>query len=176
MAQRGGSVVSHIRLGEGNKTSGAFPSGIYSPLIPPLKADVIIAFEPAEAVRVLPFLAPGGRMLVLDRGITPVSSAVSGKKYSPPEMIAYLKAEFAQPAGNHGAQAGDGERLVIVPGEELLRKCGDSRALNVALLGIAIKRNFFPFSFAEMRKVLKDRIPPKYLDLNLKALEVGRSV
>jgi len=53
MAQRGGSVVSHVRVGENQ----------YSPLIPYGKADIIIGFEPAEAVRCLPYLKNGERLL-----------------------------------------------------------------------------------------------------------------
>jgi indolepyruvate ferredoxin oxidoreductase beta subunit len=125
MAQRGGSVVSHIRLGE----------NIHSPLIPPGKADVIIAFEPAEAVRVLPFLSPSGRMLVLDRGVMPVSASLSENKYNPAEMIGFLKNALAPAAG---------ERLTVINGKDLIQKCGSSKVINTALLGIALTKNNFP--------------------------------
>ena len=63
MAQRGGSVISHVRLGE----------GAASPLIGKGKADLIIAFEPAEAVRQLAYLRPAGTVVVSDRPIVPAS-------------------------------------------------------------------------------------------------------
>jgi indolepyruvate ferredoxin oxidoreductase beta subunit len=156
MAQRGGSVVSHIRLG-GN---------IHSPLIPPGTADAIIAFEPAEAVRVLPFLSPSGRMMVLDRGVIPVTSSLSDRRYDPRQMIAFLTSAVAPASG--------GERLAIINGEELIQKCGSPKVINTALLGIALTKNYFPFTCDDMLEALKSRIPPKYLELNLRTFEMGR--
>jgi indolepyruvate ferredoxin oxidoreductase beta subunit len=163
MAQRGGSVVSHIRMGQ----------NIHSPLIPHGKADIIIAFEPGEAVRVLPFLAPAGRMIVLDRGIIPVSDALSGGIYSPAGMIAFLKAEFARPQEDKVANAEEGERLFVCDGEDLIKKCGNAKVLNTALLGIAVGKNFLPFSAGDMLAVLRERIPEKYLELNIKAFNLS---
>jgi indolepyruvate ferredoxin oxidoreductase beta subunit len=164
MAQRGGCVVSHIRIGE----------NIHSPLIPPAKANIIIAFEPAEAVRVISFLAPGGRMIVLDRGVMPVSSALGKTPYKPAEMLVFLKAEFARPKEDQVAQADDEERLIIISGDELIKKCGDPKVLNTALLGIALEKKFFPFTAADILEVLKKRIPAKYLEMNVKALGLGK--
>jgi indolepyruvate ferredoxin oxidoreductase beta subunit len=152
MAQRGGSVVSHIRMGD----------HIHSPLIPPGKADVIIAFEPAEAVRVLPFLSPEGRMLVLDRGVMPVSASLGGK-YKPGEMTDFLRSVLA-------------ERLTVVKGGELIGTCGSARVINTALLGTALAKNYFPFTRDYLMKALKERVPSKYLELNLKAFELGSSL
>jgi indolepyruvate ferredoxin oxidoreductase beta subunit len=148
MAQRGGSVMSHLRIGEG-----------VSPLIGPGGADVLIAFEPAEAVRAFPFLSPRGRLLVLDRGIPPVSSML-GKPYDPAAMVAYLRDRLE----------GEG-RLALVSWESLWQYCGSPRVLNVALLGRAIAGGLLPFSREEILAVLRERLPPKYLDMNIRALE-----
>lgn len=147
MAQRGGSVVSHIRMGE----------RVSSPLIPPGKADVLIAFETAEAVRALPFLAPAGRLLVVDRVLRPAGS--SG-------------AYNAQALLDYAAQTAPG-RLTLISGGGLALRCGSPRALNTALLGIALAQGLFPFDLDDARAVLAERIPPAYLELNLKALEAG---
>jgi indolepyruvate ferredoxin oxidoreductase beta subunit len=168
MAQRGGSVVSHIRMG----------TNIHSPLIPHGKADVIIAFEPGEAVRVLPFLAPAGRMIVLDRGVIPVSDALSGGAYSPAAMIAFLRADFDRPREDAvptalPSPAAEGERLMVCNGEDLIRKCGAAKVLNTALLGIAAREKFFPFTAADLLAVLREKIPAKYLDLNIKAFSLS---
>jgi indolepyruvate ferredoxin oxidoreductase beta subunit len=152
MAQRGGSVVSHIRMGD----------CIHSPLIPPGTADCIIAFEPAEAVRVLPFLSPSGRMLVLDQGLMPVTASLGGKKYDPQEMTEFLKRAIV-PA----------ERFTAVEGGDLIKKCGNPRVVNVALLGTAMAKNYFPFTRADMLEAIKSRIPSIYLELNLRAFERG---
>jgi indolepyruvate ferredoxin oxidoreductase beta subunit len=146
MAQRGGSVVSHLRMGP----------GMFSPLIPPGKAELIIAFECAEAVRVLGFLAPTGKLLVLDRGIAPVTSSLGGG-YDPAAMLAHLQAHL-------------GERLTVVSWELLIERCGNSRVANVALLGKAIAQGLLPFSTEEIIAVLKRRIPAKYLEMNIRAL------
>ena len=71
MAQRGGSVFSHVRVGD----------GAASPLIGKGKADLIIAFEPAEAVRQLAYLRPSGTVVVSDRAIVPASALVGGPAY-----------------------------------------------------------------------------------------------
>jgi indolepyruvate ferredoxin oxidoreductase beta subunit len=152
MAQRGGSVVSHIRMGD----------HIHSPLIPPGNADGIIAFEPAEALRVLPFLSPAGRMLVLDRGVMPVSASLGGSKYNPREVTDFIRGVLA-PA----------ERLTMIDGGELILKCGSARVVNVALLGTALAKNYFPFTREDLIKALKERLPSKYLELNLRAFELG---
>ena len=66
MAQRGGSVFSHIRMGE----------GLYAPMIAKGTADIIIGFEPGEAVRQLPYLREGGQVIVSQRAIRPVTAHV----------------------------------------------------------------------------------------------------
>lgn len=161
MAQRGGSVVSHIRIGEGPR----------SPLIPPGRADLVIAFEPAEAVRVLPFLAPSGRLLALDRGVAPVTSSLSandkagGAKagYDPSAMTAYLR------------QTLEG-RLSIIDGEGLIRRLGNARAINVALLGAAVKLGLLPFTAAEIGEVITTKLPQRFVAMNLAALETGQEL
>jgi indolepyruvate ferredoxin oxidoreductase beta subunit len=158
MAQRGGSVVSHIRVGTGPR----------SPLIPPGRADLVIAFEPAEAVRVLPYLAPDGRLLALDRGIAPVTSSLAVNKgggantgYDPSAMTAYLRQNL-------------GDRLSLIDGEDLIRRCGNARVINTALLGAAIKLGLLPFTAAEIAEVIKTRLPPKFVEMNLTAFKTGQ--
>jgi indolepyruvate ferredoxin oxidoreductase beta subunit len=155
MAQRGGSVVSHIRMG----------AAIHSPLIPQGKADLVIAFEPAEAVRVLPFLGEAGKMILLNRPVPPVSSALGGPGYEPRLMLEYLKEKMA---------AGDG--LTCIDGETLLARCGSVRVVNTALLGAALALDLFPFTAGDVVRVLTQRIPEHFLDLNIRALELGGSL
>jgi indolepyruvate ferredoxin oxidoreductase beta subunit len=160
MAQRGGSVVSHIRIGEGPR----------SPLIPPGRADMVIAFEPAEAVRVLPFLAPDGKVLALDRGVAPVTSslALNGAgavkaAYDPAAMTLYLRQTLA-------------DRLSLIDGEALIRRCGNARVINTALLGAAVKLGLLPFTLGEIEEVIRTKLPAKFVDLNLAALKTGQEL
>jgi indolepyruvate ferredoxin oxidoreductase beta subunit len=81
------------------------------------------------------------------------------KPCDPAAMIAYLRDQLE----------GEG-RLSLVPWESLRQRCGSPRVLNVALLGRAIAGGLLPFSREEMLAVLKERLPPKYLDMNLRAL------
>jgi len=166
MARRGSSVVSHIRMGQ----------NIQSPLIPGGKADLIIALEPAEAVRVYTFLSPTGRMLVLDSGIMPASGMPGEKKYEPAEMLAFLKSYLSHPSEERLAQKGKGDWLTVISGEGLIKKCGDTRALNTALLGIAVGKKFFPFTAEDTLAVFKELIPPEYLELNIRAFNSGREL
>ena len=113
MAQRGGSVVSHVRMG----------TEVHSPLIPLKSADMLLAFEPAEAVRCLPYLKEGGTVIVSSKTVKPVTATLSGSTYEGTEMLEYLKKNV--------------ENLAILDGEEICRQAGSSRVLNVALLGAA---------------------------------------
>jgi indolepyruvate ferredoxin oxidoreductase beta subunit len=158
MAQRGGSVVSHLRMENAPDGSGGI--AVRSPLIASAGADIIIAFEPAEAVRVLPFLAPSGSMIVLDRGIPPVTSALGDKKYDPPEMIAYLRK--AVPG-----------HLTVIDGEELIARCGNPRVINAALLGAAIAKGLFPFNAEDIAAVIRARMAAKFVEMNERALKIG---
>lgn len=149
MAQRGGSVVSHIRMGE----------TVDSPIVPQKSADVIIAFEPAEAVRVLPYLKENGTMLVCDSPIMPVTSSLGGG-YDIDEIIYFLKANV--------------KNLTIFSGEKFMECCGNAKALNVALLGTAANTGVLPFTSEELEDVVKDSIPERFLDLNMKAFDFGK--
>jgi len=166
MARRGSSVVSHIRMGQ----------NIQSPLIPGGKADLIIALEPAEAVRVYTFLSPTGRILVLDSGIMPASGMPGEKKYESAEMLAFLRSYLSHPSEERLAQKGKGDWLTVVSGEALIKKCGNARALNTALLGAALEKKFLPFTPEDVLAILKDLIPPEYLELNIRAFNSGREL
>ena len=85
MAQRGGSVVSHVRLANQGE------SCIDAPLIARGEADLIIAFEPAEAVRCLGYLRPGGALVSATSSVQPVTAALSREAYSAEPFLDYLK-------------------------------------------------------------------------------------
>jgi indolepyruvate ferredoxin oxidoreductase beta subunit len=71
---------------------------------------------------------------------------------------------------------GPAKRLTVVNGSDLILKCGSARVVNTALLGTAMAKNYFPFTWDDMREALKSRLPSKYLELNLRALELGKSL
>lgn len=149
MAQRGGSVVSHVRMG----------TEVHSPLIPLKSADMLLAFEPAEAVRCLPYLKEGGTVIVSSKTVKPVTATLSGSTYEGTEMLEYLKK--------------NAENLAILDGEEICRQAGSSRVLNVALLGAAAASGVLDISAEEMESAVAGNVKEKFLDMNRKALTLG---
>ena len=149
MAQRGGSVTSHVRIGE----------GAFSPLIPEGKADVMIAFEPAEAVRNLSYLKEDGVVVVSRKAVKPVTASLSKKVYEGKDMLDYLEKSV--------------DRLVVVDGERATKKVGSSKVLNVVLLGAAIASSEIDISMDEIRAAIKEKVPEKFHELNNRALDEG---
>lgn len=149
MAQRGGCVVSHVRIGEGT----------YSPLIPRGTADVILAFEPAEAVRTLPYLCPGGALVTASAAIKPVTDALADTAYDAAAMLAYLRAQDIQ--------------CTVVNSAALCAECGGTKALNVALLGAAAACGALPFDVDALAACIRATLPEKFLPMNLRALALG---
>lgn len=146
MAQRGGFVVSHVRIGE----------KIMSPLIPLGMADLIIALEPGEAVRVLPYLREGGNLVVNTGAIKPVSDALSNTSYEGAEMLAFLQQQVPG--------------LVAVEGDSFCEALGSHKVLNLVLLGAAAKEGFLGCGLPELVQVIDDKIPEKFRELNKRAV------
>ena len=151
MAQRGGSVVSHVRMG----------TEVHSPLIPVKSADMLLAFEPAEAVRCLPYLKEGGTVIVSSKAVKPVTATLSGSTYKGTEMLEYLKKNV--------------EKLAILDGEEICSQAGSAKVLNVALLGAAAASGVLDISVEEMEKAMAGNVKEKFLVMNRKALELGKT-
>ena len=149
MAQRGGSVVSHVRIGE----------RIYSPLVPAKTADGLIGFEPGETVRSIDYLKPGGFIVVSNMPMKPVTDSLSPVNYDSETMIDFLRSVT--------------DRIVVVDGARVLDEAGSGKVLNLALLGAAIKSGYLAFSRDEVEAVIQDRIDPRFMELNLKALALG---
>lgn len=146
MAQRGGSVFSHLRMGE----------GIYSPMISLGTADLILGFEPGEAVRMLPYLKPEGQVVVSTRPVMPVTATLSGSGYSGEEMIEYLKQHVSD--------------LIIVDTERAIEDLGSAKVLNLVLLGAALSSGALGLTKEDMEQAILDRIPQKFHELNFRAL------
>lgn len=147
MAQRGGCVVSHVRLGENT----------FSPLIPLGQADVILGFEPGEAVRCLPYLREGGVVVSAVKAVQPVTATL-GLAYDGDAMPAFLAAHA---------------KRLLVDTEAVTAACGTPKVLNVALLGAAIKAGVLGITTEEMQSAIRAMANPKFVDLNLKALVLG---
>lgn len=149
MAQRGGSVVSHVRMGP----------KVYSSLIQKGHADVLLGFEKLEALRWLPYLRPGGRCLVNALEIVPMS-VTSGKAQYPKDVDARIKARASN--------------SLFVDGVAEAEALGNPRCVNVILLGMLSRSLDFPEG--AWIDALGKRVKARYLDLNLKAFARGRDL
>lgn len=149
MSQRGGSVVTYVRFGE----------KVYSPVIDRGEADIIVSFEKLEAARWLEYLKPGGQIITNTREIEPMPVITGAAKY--PEQLV----EKMQSAG---AKV-DGKDFLAIAED-----AGSAKAVNIALMGRL--SNYFPeISDEEWQKAMEACVPPKFLDLNKKAFEMGKS-
>ncbi len=151
MAQRGGCVVSHVRTGE----------DIYSPLVPLKNADLIIGFEPAEAVRCLPYLKEDGIVIVSERTVKPVTEALSDTVYNGAEMIQYLK---------------NNAKTVTVNTKSICDELGSEKVANIVLIGAAIKSACLDLSVEDIMQTIKETIKEKYQELNIAALLKGYNI
>ena len=146
MAQRGGSVFSHLRIGD----------DIASPLIAKGQADLIIGFEPAETVRMLPYLKKGGSAVVSSRPIMPVSASIGASVYPLGEIMDYLKSRV--------------ENLTIVDSDRAAADLGSDRVLNVVLLGAAVRTGELGVTEEDVMEAIHQRLAEKFHALNEKAL------
>lgn len=149
MAQRGGCVVSHVRIGEDNG----------SPLIPYGKADVIIGFEPGETIRNLPYLAEGGMVIVCNNPICPVTASLKGIPYNSDAMIEYIRSKV--------------DRCIVVDGNRICEECGSVKVVNVALVGTVVKAGVLGLKESSVIKVLESKLKPAFQEINKKALMLG---
>lgn len=161
MAQRGGSVVSHVRMGDKGEE-------VIAPLVAKGTADMIIAFEPAEAARVLPYLAPDGVMVSATTSIQPITAALSTEPYLAEATIASLRGRL-----NGSAEAP--ARFVLVDDEAVLSQVGNRKALNTVLLAFALKTGHLPLSLGDLRDAIRACVKPRFVELNLAAIDLVES-
>jgi len=148
MAQRGGSVVSHVRI----------DSEDLSPLIPIGRADVLIAFEPSEAARNLCRLKKGGKCLVNTRPMPPVTSSILEETYDEKKIIEYI------------SQNSDS---CFVDGSGAAEEAGSIKTLNVVMLAAASEMGLLPFGTEEIIKAMEGLLPEKAVEMNKKAFDAG---
>ena len=149
MAQRGGSVVSHVRIGE----------EIASSTIPLGTADVIIGFEPGEAAANLKYLKEDGVLILSSKQVKPVTASLGQSAYDGDQCLAWLKDK--------------GSRCIVIDPDAIIAACGSPKVLNVAMTGALAASGAMDLSLGEMEEALRIRMKPKLLEMNLKALHMG---
>ena len=138
MSQRGGSVVTYVRYGVTPEDK------VYSPVIEPGEADVVLSFEALEAARFLPYLKEGGAVVVNTQQMDPM-----------PVVTGVAK----------------GVRMIRLDALKLAEQAGSVKAVNVVLIGAMARRLQLPREVWE--ETVRKTVPPKFIDLNLRAFALG---
>lgn len=149
MAQRGGSVSSHVRFGD----------KIYSPTIEKGQADILLSFELMETLRWVEYLSDTGTAIVNVQQIDPMPVA-GGKAQYPADVLDQL--------GRHCSE------LVQVQGQDLAMQAGHIKAVNTVMMGVLSNR--LDFSESDWKTAIENRVPPKTIDINFKAFDLGQAV
>ncbi len=150
MAQRGGSVTSHVRIGE----------GAYSPLIPVGGADLLIAFEPSEAVRNLRYLKKDGFVIVNRVPVKPTTLG-SSEGYDGKEEIAFLQSKCD---------------CLVVDSDALCAPFGSSKFFNVAVIGAAAGTGKLGIGADTIRNTIVRIVPERFQEKNLAAFDAGSKI
>ncbi len=145
MSQRGGSVVTYVKYGD----------EVYSPIIEEGEADIILAFEMLEAYRAISYLKKDGIMIANTQTIDPIPVITGAAKY-PENIEEKIKEKL---------------NLIAVDARKLAMEAGNIKAVNVVLIGIMAKNT--PIAYEKWIAALKETVPEKLLEVNLKAFDLG---
>ena len=146
MSQRGGSVITYVRMA---------PGQVFSPLVEQGGADYVLAFEELEALRAEPYLKEGGTLILNTQTITPLPVIIGAAKY-PVHIVETLK---------------ESVDVLAINAFPLARKAGNQKAVNTVLLGALAAR--LDFDKETWINALTACVPPRFIEANLKAFEAG---
>lgn len=152
MAQREGTVVSHVRIGK--DLTGA--------LIPDGKADVLISLELAETVRGLTKLKPGGLVLANTAKIIPTSVPLGLSQYQGEEIMDFINQASAE--------------IRFFDATQVALEAGNYKTVNVVFLGVLSTINEIPFSAEDYLQAILEILPMKVQEVNTKAFYLGREL
>lgn len=151
MAQRGGCVASHIRIG------GQY----HSPIVPEGGADLLIGFEIAETARNITKLKKGGKAVMNMGSIRPAGGLINLNAYDEQEACQFIQAYCPD--------------IVSIDAFAIAKEIGNPKVVNIAMIGAAVAAAFLPFTQEEFEIVLKKHLPEKILNINLQAFRKGMS-
>lgn len=147
MSQRGGSVVTYVRISNNEP--------LYSAIVEQEQADTVLAFENLEALRALPYLKKGGKMIVNTQEILPMPVITGAVEY-PADCLERVKNECD---------------VIALDATGIAHECGTYKAANVVLIGVLAK--LLPFSHDNWIKVIEENVKPKFVEMNKAAFERG---
>lgn len=149
MAQRGGSVTTQVRFGE----------KVYSPLIGLGEADVVVAFEKVEAARWANYLKDGGTIVINDYEIYSLPVLIGQESY-PEKVIENMKEKI--------------EHVKVFNAADVATELGNIKTQNIVLLGALIKA--LELDNLDWEEVIKESLPEKMHEINIKALRAGMEI
>lgn len=152
MAQRGGSVTSHVRWGQ----------KVYSPIIECGEVDFLLAFEKLEAIRYVEAVRPGrGVVIVNDQRIPPLSVNVGDEAYPDDERVRRILRQVSS-------------NIYVIPAIAVAEELGNARVLNVVMLGALSTRLNVPEN--TWLTAIQQHVPHKLLEINIRAFQAGRGI
>jgi len=146
MAQRGGSVVTYVKIGE----------NVHSPVIEKGEADILLCFEKLEALRWLEYTKKDGTVIVNDQRIDPMPVIIGKEKY-PDDVISRLKSGRSN--------------VYIIDALKTAKELGNSKALNIVMVGFLAKNTNIGKEI--WYESIRENVKEKFVELNLKAFEEG---
>jgi len=150
-AMRGGAVASHVRIG----------SDVHGPLVPRGEADLIVALEPLEGLRIgTEYVKDGGIVVLNTEGLMPVDVKIGAAEYPEVEDI---KAALEKLGG----------KISVINATQLAVEAGTSKAMNIVMLGAVTASGVLPFGKDIMLEAVKNRVPQKFLEANIAAFRLG---
>lgn len=151
LAVRGGSVVSHVR----------WALQVHAPMMEEGSADFLVGFEWLETLRRLSYINPKGTVVANDCRLDPITVSSGEAEYPENEVIL---AQLRRAA----------KRVHVIPGLQTALELGNARILNIVVMGALSALLEPPAGLWE--EIIRKRVPPKLVDLNLEAFRKGRSL
>jgi len=146
MSQRGGSVITYVRIG----------SDVKSPIIEKGEADILLCFEKLEALRWFDYAKEDGAIIINDQKIDPMPVIIGKAKY-PENIVQDIKSRF--------------KNVCTIDALDIAKKLGNIKVLNIIMVGLLAKSTAIPADI--WREAIKETVKEKFVELNLKAFEEG---
>jgi indolepyruvate ferredoxin oxidoreductase beta subunit len=149
MSQRGGSVITYVRIG----------SDVKSPAIEKGEADILLCFEKLEALRWLDYANKDGTIIINDQKIDPMP-VITGKAKYPENIVQNIKARF--------------KNVYTIDALDIAKRLGNIKVLNIIMVGLLAKSTGIPAD--TWREAIRETVKEKFVELNLKAFEEGYKI
>jgi indolepyruvate ferredoxin oxidoreductase beta subunit len=153
MSQRGGTVISHVRIG----------SEVYGALIPEAQGDCMLAFEPVESLRYMNYIRKGAYVVLNQHPVVPTSVNAGMATYPKFEEV---KKELQRVT----------DKIISTDASKIATETGGIISLNMVILGMFSQIPTCPFSVDDLKKSIEELVKPRFVELNLKAFDKGTKV